>query len=198
MSVSKRAFDLVCATIGLLLLWPLFVVVALLVKAEDGGPVFYRQERVGRHGHPFRIWKFRTMRVNADRIGRAITVGNDPRITRVGGKLRDWKIDELPQLINVLMGDMSLVGPRPEVARYVNLYTSDQRGVLELVPGITDLASIKYRHESEILSQATDPDEAYVHVIMPDKIAINLAYAKSASMWSDIRVIIQTAFRIVG
>lgn len=190
--MAKRFFDLFWACLGLLLIWPLFVVVALLIKLEDGRSVFFRQERVGRDSQAFRIWKFRTMRVGADRMGPAITVGADPRITRVGRWLRASKVDELPQLLNVWTGEMSLVGPRPEVRKYVDLYSEDQRKVLALRPGITDPASIKYRNEGDLLAQSECPDDLYVGTIMPDKIQINLAYAQRANLWSDVRVIFAT------
>lgn len=177
---------------GLLLLWPIFLVVAFLIKAEDGGAVFFRQERVGRKGRSFRMWKFRTMIKDAERFGRAITVGGDPRITRVGHWLRATKVDELPQLLNVWVGNMSLVGPRPEVKGYVDLYTEDQRKVLDLQPGITDLASVKYRRESEMLAISSDPDRTYVEEIMPEKIRINLEYASQANLSRDFKVILMT------
>lgn len=188
----KRAFDLFWSILGLALLCPVLALVALAVKLEDGGPVFFRQVRIGRGGLPFRIWKFRTMIVDAERLGRSITVGQDPRTTRIGRKLRAIKLDEIPQLINVLVGEMSFVGPRPEVPRYVELYSETQRGILELRPGITDLASIKYRNESELLAQAENPDEMYVHEILPDKIGINQDYASRATILSDFLVILAT------
>lgn len=191
-TLAKRIFDLFWASVGLLLLWPLFLVVALLIKLEDRGPVFFRQERVGWKGRLFRIWKFRTMVMGADRLGRAITVGRDPRITRIGHWLRATKVDELPQLLNVWMGEMSLVGPRPEVQKYVGLYTVDQRRVLDLKPGITDLASVKYRRESELLAASPDPDRTYVEEIMPEKIRLNQDYAGQASLWGDFKVILMT------
>jgi lipopolysaccharide/colanic/teichoic acid biosynthesis glycosyltransferase len=190
--MAKRAFDLFWSLLGLALLAPVLALVALAVKVEDGGPVFFRQVRIGRGGLPFRIWKFRTMVVDAERQGRSITVGRDPRITRVGAWLRDTKLDEIPQLLNVVTGEMSLVGPRPEVPRYVELYTEPQRAILALRPGITDLASIKYRNESELLAQAADPDETYVRVILPDKVAINLSYAARAGVGADFLVILST------
>lgn len=190
--MAKRIFDLFWATVGLLLLWPVFLLVALFIKVEDGGAVFFRQVRVGWKGRPFRMWKFRTMVMDAERLGRAITVGGDARITRVGHWLRATKVDELPQLINVLTGDMSLVGPRPEVQKYVDLYTPEQRRVLDLRPGITDLASVKYRRESELLATAEDPDRTYVDEIMPEKIRINLDYAGQASLAGDFKVILMT------
>ena len=188
----KRIFDLFWATVGLLLLWPLFLVIAGLIKLEDRGPVLYRQSRIGWKGRPFWIWKFRTMVVNADRVGPALTVGRDIRITRVGQWLRATKIDELPQLFNVWMGEMSLVGPRPEVSKYVDLYSPEQRRVMELKPGITDSASVKYRRESDLLGASEDPEWVYIHEVMPEKIRINLTYAKNATLWTDFRVILQT------
>lgn len=190
--MAKRAFDLFWSVLGLVVLSPLLLLVALLVKAEDGGPVFFRQVRVGRGGRPFRIWKFRTMVVDAEHRGRALTVGADTRITRIGRHLRSTKLDEFPQLLNVVAGEMSLVGPRPEVPRYVERYTEAQRAILGLRPGITDLASIKYRHESELLGQAEDPEAIYVNEVLPDKIRINLAYAAKAGVGSDFLVILAT------
>lgn len=191
-SVTKRAFDLFWTVPGLLVLAPLFLLVAVWILLDDGGPVFFQQERVGLGGRPFRMWKFRTMVVDAEKLGRQITVGRDPRITRVGYQLRKFKLDELPQLLNVLKGEMSLVGPRPEVSRYVGLYTEEQRCVLDLIPGITDPASIQYRDESLLLAQAVDPEQFYVTIVMPDKIRINLKYAERATVWSDFGVILQT------
>ena len=190
--MSKRGFDRLWTGLGLALLWPLFLVVGLLIKLEDKGPVFFRQNRVGQGGRGFRIWKFRTMVARADQLGPLITVGKDPRITRMGAWLRASKIDELPQLINVLVGEMSLVGPRPEVQKYVDFYTPEQMRVLDLRPGITDLASVKYRDESAILAKRQDPDRAYVNDIMPEKIRINLDYAKRSNLWSDFNVILLT------
>jgi lipopolysaccharide/colanic/teichoic acid biosynthesis glycosyltransferase len=198
---GKRIFDLIFTVPGLIVLLPFFIIIAVWVKMDSIGPVFYRQERVGRSGKLFRIYKFRTMVVDADKTGRAITVGEDPRITRSGAVLRKYKLDELPQLINVVKGQMSLVGPRPEVPHYVNMYTPEQRAVLELMPGITDPASIKYRNENELLAAATDadgievdPEYIYVHEIMPDKIKINLEYAAKANVVSDFGIIIRTIF----
>jgi len=188
----KRAFDLFWASVGLILLWPLFIAIGLSIKLEHPGAVFFRQRRVGWRGVPFRMWKFRTMVVDAEQKGSTLTVGKDPRITRVGRWLRATKVDELPQLLNVWVGEMSLVGPRPEVQKYVELYTEDQRRVLELRPGITDLASVKYRNESELLAASEDPDRTYVEEVMPEKIQINLEYAAQANLWKDIRVILLT------
>jgi len=190
--LAKRTFDFFWATLGLCLLWPVFLLVGLLVKVEDQGPIFFRQRRIGWHGHTFRMWKFRTMVVDAELKGSALTVGRDPRITRVGHWLRATKVDELPQLLNVWMGEMSLVGPRPEVQNYVDLYSKEQRQVLDLRPGITDLASVKYRREGELLAASSDPDRTYVEEIMPEKIRINLEYAAKANLWTDVRVILLT------
>ncbi len=198
MTTAKRLFDLAAAGAGLVVLAPLLVAIGVLILMEDGRPVFFRQERVGRDGRPFRIWKFRTMVVDAERRGGAITVGRDPRITRVGHWLRRFKLDELPQLWNVVRGEMSLVGPRPEVPRYVALYTPEQRRVLSLVPGITDPASIAYRDEAALLADSDDPERLYVERIMPDKIRINLDYAARRSLWSDVRVILETLRKVGG
>jgi len=197
MKLEKRLFDIAASAIGLLVLWPVFLVIAVLIKLEDGGPVFYRQERIGYKGRPFKIWKFRTMVVNADKLGKPLTVGRDPRITRVGYWLRKFKLDELPQLLNVLLGEMSLVGPRPEVPQYVALYTPEQRKVLDLVPGITDPASIKFANEAELLAEASNPEKFYIEHIMPTKIRLNMEYASHATLWSDILVILKTLVRIV-
>ena len=190
----KRLFDLFWASLGLILLWPLFVLIAFLIKHEDGGPVFFRQVRIGRHGIPFRIWKFRSMVPNA--LGIPLTVGTDPRITRTGHWLRRLKLDELPQLFNVIAGQMSLVGPRPEVARYVDAYTSEQKKVLQLSPGITDIASVRYCNESEVLAQADDPERTYCEEIVSAKIGLNLEYAKHATIASDFLVILRTFVRL--
>ncbi|HZH88873.1 MAG TPA: sugar transferase [Chitinophagaceae bacterium] len=192
MKVSKRVFDLVFVIPGLIILFPFFVVVAILIKIDDGGPVFFRQERVGHKGRLFRIWKFRTMVVDAEKKGMKITVGQDSRVTRIGRILRKTKLDEFPQLFNVLLGEMSLVGPRPEVKYYVDKYNEAQKEVLNLVPGITDLASIKYRNESEILANSSNAEESYISDIMGSKISINLQYASKATRISDFIVILKT------
>jgi lipopolysaccharide/colanic/teichoic acid biosynthesis glycosyltransferase len=189
---AKRLFDVGATIAGLFVLWPVLLIVALLIKLDDGGSVFFRQERVGRAGRRFRVWKFRTMIPDAERRGGALTVGQDPRTTRVGRWLRRSKLDELPQLFNVLAGDMSLVGPRPEVPRYVARYSAEQRRVLDLVPGITDPASIAYSRESELLARAPDPERYYVTAVMPDKIRINLTYAARATRWTDVKVVLGT------
>ena len=185
--------DVCGSVVGLIALAPLFVLVGFAIAIEGrGGPVFFAQERVGRHGVRFRMWKFRTMQVNAERRGAQLTVGDDPRITSVGRWLRRHKLDELPQLLNVLRGEMSLVGPRPEVPRYVALYTDAQRAVLRLVPGITDPASIRYRDEAAELARAAEPENFYIDEIMPEKIRLNLEYAVRATPWSDFLVVLST------
>jgi lipopolysaccharide/colanic/teichoic acid biosynthesis glycosyltransferase len=194
--MSKRAFDLVAASIGLLLLAPLFVVLALWVRLDSPGPVFYRQQRVGRGGMLFRIFKFRTMVVRPS-DGRQITVGRDPRVTRAGHFLRKSKLDELPQLLNVIQGSMSLVGPRPEVPRYVACYPPEVRAlVLSVAPGITDWASILYKEESEILGRAADPEQAYVEKILPAKLEYYVRYVRERSLWVDLRIIVHTLVAI--
>jgi lipopolysaccharide/colanic/teichoic acid biosynthesis glycosyltransferase len=189
--MAKRLFDIVCAALGLALLAPLLLLLALWVKLDTPGPVFYRQERVGRHGKPFLIHKFRSMR--ADAAGPQITVGADPRITRSGRFLRSSKLDELPQLWDVLRGAMSLVGPRPEVPRYVALYPEAQRRiVLSVRPGITDPASLQFRHEGELLARAADPEREYVERLMPQKLALACEYVQQASLAGDLRIIWRT------
>ena len=192
MTPQKRCFDVIAASLGLVLLAPLFAVVAVLIQAGDGGPVFFRQRRVGRFGREFRIWKFRTMVVDAERRGGPLTAGSDPRVTRVGAILRRLKIDELPQLLNVVRGEMSLVGPRPEVASYTAFYTDAQRAVLACTPGITDPASLRYRDESAMLGHAADPERVYLSQVMPEKVRISLDYARRATLRSDLAVILET------
>ena len=186
----KRAFDILCSFLGLAVLSPVLLVVSVLVAVTSPGGVFFRQERIGKDGRPFRIFKFRSMR--KDNAGLKITTGNDSRITPVGRFLRKSKIDELPQLINVLVGDMSFVGPRPEVADYVNLYTPYQRQVLLVRPGITGLASIRFRNENDLLTASDDPNRTYVEQIMPRKIDLDLEYIPHASVFYDIKLIFQT------
>lgn len=196
--MSKRLFDLVLSTLGLLALAPLLLLMALAIKLDSSGPVFFRQERVGRFGKPFRIHKFRTMRHDPAGKGPQITVGADSRITRVGGFLRRTKLDELPQLIDVWVGSMSLVGPRPEVPRYVAHYPVALREkVLSVRPGITDIASIEYRDESAVLARATDPEYAYIHEVMPHKLALAASYVDQASVWMDVRLIWRTVMTIM-
>lgn len=188
----KRSFDFIGASVGLLLVFPLLVTVAIAIKVGGRGPVFYRQERVGRNGRLFRIWKFRTMTVGADKVGPSITTSGDSRVTRVGRVLRQWKLDEIPQLLNVLVGEMSFVGPRPEVPKYVALYTAEQSRVLDLKPGITDLASVEFRDEEKLLAAAPEPESFYREYCIPKKIELNLQYAAIATVWSDVKLMLRT------
>lgn len=190
----KRLFDIVCSFFGLVFLSWLFVFVALWIGLSSRGGVFYRQRRVGRCNRDFTIYKFRSMRVNSDRQGLLTIGGRDGRITKAGVFIRKYKLDELPQLFNVLRGDMSFVGPRPEVRKYVELYTEEQKKVLTVRPGITSLSSIKYRNENEILSRSDNPEQYYIDVIMQDKLAIELDYLEQRSLLTDIKVIFQTIF----
>ncbi|PZD72831.1 UDP-N-acetylgalactosamine-undecaprenyl-phosphateN-acetylgalactosaminephosphotransferase [Acaryochloris thomasi RCC1774] len=194
---AKRGFDFVCASLGLLILTPLFVVIAIGIKLDDRGSILFRQIRVGQLGHEFEIYKFRTMITDAETLGQQITVGNDSRITGIGALLRKYKLDELPQLINVWKGEMSLVGPRPEVPKYVNLYTPEQRNVLSVPPGITDLASIQFRNENDLLAGASNAEKTYVEEIMPRKLELNQIYISQASLLFDLRLILETLRQIV-
>jgi lipopolysaccharide/colanic/teichoic acid biosynthesis glycosyltransferase len=189
---AKRGYDLFFSCVGLILLSPMLSFLYLLIRFTDGTPVFFQQERVGLGGRRFRIWKFRSMVVDADRAGIAVTRDGDPRITRVGRFLRKSKLDELPQLWNVLIGDMSLVGPRPEVPRYVDRYTPEQRVILQLKPGITDLATLRFRNEEELLRDAKDTEQFYVEYCVPRKIELNLEYARRAGVWADTMIILRT------
>jgi lipopolysaccharide/colanic/teichoic acid biosynthesis glycosyltransferase len=196
-SALRRVFNFTSSLIGLILVSPVFAAVAIAVRADSVGPVFYRQRRVGRGGVLFDILKFRSMRVDAEAVGGQLTVGADPRITNVGRAIRKWKLDELPQLINVVKGDMDLVGPRPEVPKYVALYDQVQRGVLSVRPGITDPASVEFRSESDLMAGHPDPEKFYVDEIMPRKLAINLEYLRTRTLASDIRVIFSTLLAVV-
>ena len=193
----KRAFDLLLSAFGLLLISPLLLVCGAWVLLDSRGPVFYSQDRVGRKGAIFKLIKFRSMKSGSDRSGLLTVGGRDARITRSGYYLRKYKFDELPQLFNVLMGDMSLVGPRPEVPKYVALYTPQQLEVLSLRPGITDWASLKYFDENELLGNAENPEQVYIEEIMPAKLSINLEYIKSRSLLGDCEIILLTLLRIV-
>jgi lipopolysaccharide/colanic/teichoic acid biosynthesis glycosyltransferase len=194
--MTKRVFDVIVSAIGLVLVAPLLAFIALRIRFGSPGPVFYRGERVGLRGRRFRIYKFRTMVVDAEKIGASSTAADDPRITRCGAWLRRYKLDELPQLINVLLGDMSLVGPRPQVAWAVAQYTAQERKLLEVRPGITDEASIKFRNEGEILRGSADPDKAYLELIAPEKIRLGLHYVDYHSVWKDICILAKTALSI--
>lgn len=194
----KRTFDLVLSFAGLLLLSPMLVLIALLIKRDSPGPVFFRQERIGLHGTPFRIHKFRTMTVAPPGNAMQITVGQDARITKIGAFLRHYKIDELPQLIDVLQGTMSLVGPRPEVPKYVAMYPEPTKSiVLSVRPGITDLASIEYRSESELLGKSSNPEQTYIEEVMPAKLAYCVRYVQQQSLWLDIQIIARTFFAVL-
>ena len=195
--IAKRAMDILLSAAALAVLWPLLLLIALAVVLDDPGPVFYRQVRIGKDGKPFRIFKFRTMVTDADKKGLAITVGHDSRITRVGAILRKTKLDELAQLLNVLFGQMSFVGPRPEVPKYVDMYTPYQRQVLLVRPGITDYASIAYRNENDLLAGADDPERMYIEQIMPDKIELNMKYLREISPLADIRLIFKTLVAVI-
>ncbi|MBQ8009223.1 MAG: sugar transferase [Bacteroidaceae bacterium] len=188
----KRLFDIVASGLGLVVLSPLFLVLAIWIKTDSAGPVFYRQVRVGRHNKDFSIFKFRSMRVGSDK-GSLVTIGGqDARITRAGCFIRKYKLDELPQLINVFIGDMSIVGPRPEVRHYVNYWTPEQMHVLDVRPGITDPVSIKFCNENELLEKAEDPETYYIEVIMQEKIRLYLDYVEKHSFFYDIRLILKT------
>lgn len=194
----KRLFDIVASGLGLVVLSPLFLILAIWIKLDSKGTVFYRQVRVGRNNKDFRIFKFRSMRVGSDK-GSLVTIGDrDPRVTRSGYWIRKFKLDELPQLINVFIGDMSLVGPRPEVRHYVDYWTPEQMHVLDVRPGITDPASIKFRNENELMEKAEDPEKHYIEVIMQEKIKLYLEYVEKHSFWYDLGLIFKTFWVIVS
>lgn len=193
----KRCYDFFCALLGLIFLSPVFFFISVLIKIESKGPIFYKQVRVGQYNKDFWLFKFRTMHVDADRVSRLTTKNISNKITRVGKWLRKYKLDELPQLYNVLKGEMSLVGPRPEVREFVNLYTNEQKKVLELKPGITDLASIQYSNEAEILNNLENPEQYYKEVLMPEKIKINLnSRAMSQSVIGSTKIIFKTFLKV--
>lgn len=194
--ITKRAFDIVACVTAVLVLCPLWLCIGLAIACGSKGGAFYRQIRVGRNGKEFKLLKFRTMRQDADRIGGLITVGDDNRVTRIGNFLRKYKLDELPQFLNIIKGDMSIVGPRPEVPKYVALYDERQRRVLSVRPGLTDYASIEYISENELLAQSPDPDKTYIEEIMPAKLELNLKYIDNQSVMEDLRLIFKTLFSI--
>lgn len=194
----KRLFDIIFSSVGILFLSPVLIVLAVLIKLGSPGSVFYKGVRIGRHGKPFRILKFRTMVMIADQIGGPSTADDDPRITRIGKFIRKYKLDEIPQLINVLRGEMSFVGPRPEVPQEVNLYTEKEKALLNVRPGITDYASIKFHNEGEILRGSQDPHEAYRRLIRPEKIRLGLEYVKGQSMMVDLKILLDTFKTLVG
>jgi putative undecaprenyl-phosphate galactose phosphotransferase len=192
-----RFFDFILSLVGLVVLAPIFIVLAIWIKIDSTGPVFYKQVRVGQNGIDFGLFKFRSMVVDADKKGLITVGGRDPRITRSGYFIRKYKLDELPQLINVLVGDMSLVGPRPEVRKYVDLYTDEQQKVLSVKPGITDYASIEYMDENEILGKSTDPEKTYIEEIMPEKIKYNMKYIQNKNVSEYFKIIFLTLLKIV-
>ncbi len=194
----KRAFDLIASTFGLVVLSPFFLLIALLIKTDSAGPVFFRQERVGRYLRLFKIHKFRTMVVNASDVGPSITVNVDPRITSAGKILRKYKLDELPQLIDVFLGDMSLVGPRPEVPKYVDAYSdADKKIIFSVKPGITDIASLEFRNENELILNLSDVDSIYLEKILPIKLGYYREYVETHSLWLDVKIILKTVWLIL-
>jgi lipopolysaccharide/colanic/teichoic acid biosynthesis glycosyltransferase len=192
-----RILDFLFSFLGLILLSPFFLLIALFIKISSSGPVLYKQSRIGLNGAEFSVYKFRTMRMNSDKLGLITVGGRDTRVTSIGYYLRKYKLDELPQLINVLTGDMSLVGPRPEVKKYVDLYTIDQKKVLSIRPGITDWASIYYRDENVILGQSSDPEKDYIEKVMPDKLKYNLIYIENLGFLEYFKIIFSTLWHIV-
>jgi lipopolysaccharide/colanic/teichoic acid biosynthesis glycosyltransferase len=190
--MAKRLFDFAVALIGLILLAPVLLVVCLLIKLDSPGPAFYKGDRMGKNGEPFKMFKFRTMVVNADQVGPALTHGGDPRVTRLGRVLRKWKLDEIPQLLNVLRGEMSLVGPRPESPGYVKHYTPEQTKVLQVKPGVTGLTQVRYRNEEALLGHCANPEADYIEKIMPHKLALDLEYIQKQSLAFDIALILRT------
>lgn len=195
--MMKRAFDILASGLGLLILSPLFAILAIWIKLDSKGPVFYRQVRVGKGNKDFRLFKFRSMRPDSDKHGLITVGGRDPRVTRSGYYIRKYKLDEFPQLINVFIGDMSLVGPRPEVRKYVEMYSPEQMRVLNVRPGITSFASIRYRNENDILAAVENPDKTYIEQVMPDKLAIDLEYVRKANLWIDIKLILSSFVEVM-
>ncbi len=195
--MAKRLFDIILSAFGLAIFFPVLLTVSVLIKKQDHGPVFYRGIRVGRYGRLFRIFKFRTMVVNAEKIGGSSTADDDPRITKTGKFLRKNKLDELPQLMNVLKGDMSFVGPRPEVQHYVNMFTKEEKAILSVRPGITDWATLWNPDEGKILAGSPDPEKAYMEKIRPTKIRLQLKYVKEQSFCADLKIILQTIMTII-
>lgn len=195
--IMKRIFDIVMSLLLLMILFPVFLVVSIWIKLDSKGPVFFRQVRVTTYGKQFRIFKFRTMCENAEKKGSLVTVGNDSRITKVGEKIRHCRLDEIPQLLNVLAGDMTFVGTRPEVVKYVNAYSDEMYATLLLPAGITSVASIQYKDEDEILSKAEDPDDAYIHEVLPDKMKYNLASIENFSFLNEIKTMANTLKAVI-
>jgi len=197
-SIPKRIFDIIASLIGLLILLPFFLIISLLIIINSGFPVFYTQKRVGRANSDFGLLKFRTMKKNADKLGLLTVGGKDPRITSIGYYLRKYKLDELPQLINVFIGNMSLVGPRPEVRKYVDLYNGEQKKVLLVKPGITDYASLEYFSENDLLAKSSNPEETYIKEVMPAKLELNKKYISEMGLTTDLKIIFGTLKRIIS
>ena len=197
MRMAKRIFDILFSIVGLIFVSPLLLTICILIKHEDGGPVFYRGLRVGKKGTLFKIYKFRSMVVNAEKIGGSSTADDDPRITKIGKFVRKYKLDELPQFINVLKGEMSFVGPRPEVQHYVNMFTKEEKSILMVSPGITDWASLWNSDEGAILAGSPDPERTYMEEIRPEKIRLQLKYVKERSFFTDISIILQTIGKVI-
>jgi lipopolysaccharide/colanic/teichoic acid biosynthesis glycosyltransferase len=195
-SKPKRIFDVFFSSIGIIVLSPFFIIISLLIIISNGFPVFYLQERVGRGYKMFKLIKFRSMRKDADKRGLLTIGGRDPRITWIGYYLRKYKLDELPQLFNVFIGHMSLVGPRPEVKKYVDMYSKEQMRVLMMKPGITDYASLEYFNENDLLAKSSDPEKTYIEEVMPVKLELNMKYIKEAGVWTDTKIILRTIARI--
>lgn len=194
----KRLFDIIASFIGLIILLPFLLIIALLILTDSRGGIFYRQVRVGKDNKDFRLFKFRTMAKDSDKKGLLTVGGRDSRITRIGYYLRKYKLDELPQLLNVLIGDMSLVGPRPEVRKYVDMYNAEQRNVLSVKPGITDYASIEYSNENELLAKSQDPEQTYIKEVMPAKLLLNKKYIAEQGFSTDIKIIFRTIGKILS
>jgi lipopolysaccharide/colanic/teichoic acid biosynthesis glycosyltransferase len=193
----KRLFDIICSSIGLIVISPFLFLGAILIKLDSKGPVFYRGKRIGRYGKQFRIYKFRTMVVDAEKLGGPSTADDDPRITKIGRLIRKYKLDELPQLINVLKGEMSFVGPRPEVQHYVDMFNEEEKPILNVRPGITDWASLWNPDEGAILAGSSDPEKTYMEKIRPQKIRLQLKYVNERSFWKDLKIILMTLKAIV-
>jgi lipopolysaccharide/colanic/teichoic acid biosynthesis glycosyltransferase len=194
----KRSFDIVSSLIGIILLFPILLILWICIQLESSGGGFYRQIRVGKNGVDFLLWKFRTMQTGSDKKGLLTIGGRDSRVTRIGFYLRKYKLDELPQLINVIVGDMSIVGPRPEVRKYVELYSQDQRKVLSVKPGITDYASIEYSNENELLALSENPEKTYIEEVLPAKLELNQKYLNEQGFLTDLKIIFHTIGKIVS
>lgn len=194
----KRLFDIICSLVGIIFLFPVFLIIVLAIVINSGFPIFYFQTRVGKSNRDFKLFKFRTMHTDADKKGLLTVGGRDPRVTPVGYYLRKFKLDELPQLFNVLFGSMSLVGPRPEVRKYVDMYNEEQKRVLEVKPGITDYASLEYINENELLAKSENPEQTYINEIMPAKLKLNMRYIEETGLLTDLTIITRTVQKIVS